>query len=77
VLSWRSGSGKGQPLRASLVCEGTAPPWLDAQFDHASGRMRAAVSVGEACQSQVLLFGFDPDRVDTWLEDVRIEAAGP
>lgn len=79
-LSWRSGDSQDRPSKAllpALVCQGSQPQWLSPELDQASGRWRASVTLDGACAAQVLLFGVGPDGRDLWLEDVRIEAAGP
>jgi hypothetical protein len=79
-LTWRSGDSQDRPSKAllpALVCQGSQPQWLNPELDPASGRWRASVTLDGACAAQVLLFGVGPDGRDLWLEDVRIEAAGP
>lgn len=80
AVTWRSGDGQDRPSKAlqpALVCQDSQPQWLVPEPDQAKGRWRASVTVDGTCAAQVLLFGVGPDGGDLWLEDVRIETAGP
>ncbi|MBX9644293.1 MAG: hypothetical protein K2W91_09375 [Novosphingobium sp.] len=80
VVTWRSGDSQDRPSKAlqpALACQGNAPQWLVPQPDQAKGRWRASVTVDGTCAAQMLQFGVGPDGGDLWLEEVRIEAAGP
>jgi hypothetical protein len=80
VLTWRSGDSQDRPSKAllpALVCQGSQPQWLSPELDQASGRWRVSVTLDGTCSAQALFFGLGPDGRDQWLEDVRIEAAGP
>jgi len=80
VLSWRSGDSQNRPskaLRAALGCQGADPVWLEQEFDPASRRWRAPVSLDGHCTAQDLIFATGPEASELWLEAVRIEAAGP
>lgn len=78
VLTWRTGSQKGQAsdhLLAGLACQNEVPHWVAPTLDRATGLWKAVVEAQAGCALHRLTFAAAPRSGQVWLEQVELNKA--